>query len=467
MSEDKKRKGPSGPSPQEKFPVNTREEWEAARYDLERKANRKPEPLFNQTAIDAARSNLNRLGPSYEEYSERRKTPVKHHRYDDWRKRKRKGLPTNYSTGGDIRGIDSAELGVAYGNTTSEQYIDRINRSKYLDEFTSGMDANRAKRVRTIANTMFSKGGIDIESAAESAEREIRRSIAQEENRIAKRERLKAEAEQQREAERLRKEEEARRAEQEYSAYPEGHDIYKTQYDKGVRRYDQGNFVRYMTGGGEAFKPHLYRREGGLQHRHGDKYEIEQPDLTDPLTHEVEKERQWVSDWYNDPETIKRAKKFGISEKELKLGIDKSLSARIHRGGNKEGSHGMYSPGEHEIHLSHGRPGSDAAAHELIHASGFDARLGAATEKILGKPKSGQLYLSKGTEQYGWLTDIRRRMNLKPGQKVTPKMLEKARHKSDDINYMIKEFDVKKVTKALNTLASHQQKKAKDNEGYA
>ena len=175
----------------------------------------------------------------------------------------------------------------------------------------------------------------------------------------------------------------------------------------------------------------------------------------------AEKERKWVDDWYSHPATKERWKRLGRDPKDLDLKLKSGLAAGVNQGGAGDAS-GTYHPSDHRINIAHGDHGYDALAHEYAHATGIDKDQGGILEGILGRPKSGSDYFARGPEMYGWITDIRKDMGVKPGQKITPAMIQKASKTSRDAQRLLKEFDVSKITKAMNTVADNSSQQQDD-----
>ena len=177
---------------------------------------------------------------------------------------------------------------------------------------------------------------------------------------------------------------------------------------------------------------------------------------------------RWVDDWYSHPETQRRFARYqGGTSQEVDQRIGHAASAGLSVENNPAGGYNAkYEPGRHHITVNEAHSGSGAYAslpHERVHASGFDERVGRQVANILGKPKDGSKYLAQPEEMYGNLTDIRVKLGLKPGQYVTPAMLNKAKNSKKFGEGLFKSFDSEKIRKALNTVADADKPKKKKN----
>ena len=168
----------------------------------------------------------------------------------------------------------------------------------------------------------------------------------------------------------------------------------------------------------------------------------------------VEKERKWVEDWYNNPATVERWERLGGKKADLKEKLLTGLAAETRDHNPNPDAAGTYNAGSHMIRYNPTEAGYDSLAHEYSHATGIDKDQGQILEDVLGKPKAGtanQEYYARGPEMYGWIQDIRKDMGVKPGQKITKEMLE--RSGSQDYRQLSKRFDPEKIAKAMNTVA--------------
>ena len=108
--------------------------------------------------------------------------------------------------------------------------------------------------------------------------------------------------------------------------------------------------------------------------------------------------------------------------------------------------------------------------HEHAHQAGWDNQLGYKAQKILGKGKQG--YMNNPAEVYGNMQEFRAILGLKPSQRnLTPtkiKAIIKAKGLDDqpDVQQMFYNFDIDKVSEALNTIASASPKKKKTLRDY-
>ena len=168
----------------------------------------------------------------------------------------------------------------------------------------------------------------------------------------------------------------------------------------------------------------------------------------------VEKERKWVEDWYNNPATVERWERLGGKKADLKEKLLTGLAAETRDHNPNPDAAGTYNAGSHMIRYNPTEAGYDSIAHEYSHATGIDKDQGQILEDVLGKPKAGtanQEYYARGPEMYGWIQDIRKDMGVKPGQKITKEMLEKSG--SQDYRQLSRRFDPEKIAKAMNTVA--------------
>ena len=143
------------------------------------------------------------------------------------------------------------------------------------------------------------------------------------------------------------------------------------------------------------------------------------------------------------------------------------MNTRIQTGFVPQGAKATYDPaiGDYKGAITVGDYRDPAVVdHELTHAAGFDEALGKEAQKILGKPKSGDKYLSKPTELYGNLHEFRARLDLKGFERnLSPKKVKdlikfNELENDPDINQMIDEFGLDKLSEALNKIASNKDK---------
>ena len=181
---------------------------------------------------------------------------------------------------------------------------------------------------------------------------------------------------------------------------------------------------------------------------------------------QVDKSRTRFKEFYSDPITQEIYRQnTGLGD--LPGKVDNALNTRIQTGFVPQGSKATYDPaiGEYKGAITVGDYTDPAVVdHELSHAAGFDEALGKEAQKILGKPKSGNKYLSKPSEVYGNLHEFRARLDLKGFERnLTPKRVKELikfnELKDDpDINQMIDEFGLDKLSEALNKIASNRKK---------
>lgn len=175
---------------------------------------------------------------------------------------------------------------------------------------------------------------------------------------------------------------------------------------------------------------------------------------------------RWVDDWYSHPETERRFQRYqGGDRTELQSRIAHAGKAGLNVENNPSGRYNAkYDPRNHQITVNEGQ-GVGAylsLPHERIHASGIDERVGGQAKEILGTPKTPNKYLEDPREIYSNLSDIRVKLQLKPGQYVTPQMLNKVKNSKQFGEGLFKHYDSEKIRKALNTVADTDRKKERD-----
>ena len=169
-------------------------------------------------------------------------------------------------------------------------------------------------------------------------------------------------------------------------------------------------------------------------------------------------QKDWFENWYSDPKTLQRARRFGVEPKDISTQKNQGLGAKVYTGGTDTGSHGQYDNLAHDINVHNSRTGKKSLGHEYTHSSGLDAQFGPVVKGIIGNAKSFGTndehaeYFSDPHEQYSWLNSVRQALKVKPGQSITPGML-KGLQKNRDLNNFIKRFSKKDLAKALNTVA--------------
>ena len=192
---------------------------------------------------------------------------------------------------------------------------------------------------------------------------------------------------------------------------------------------------------------------------------------------------KFTTEWYNDPETRKRLKEqTGLSDSEIDeriahaTGVETRMAllsegdAQYHERGRvlgevvPEGEVGHY-PGRIDVGVDpSGEHHAGILEHEQAHALEFDNKLGYEAQKILGKAKQDS-YLDNPPETYANLQEFRNIIGLKPHERnLTPeKLMEILEWKKDqsDVKQMLENYDIEKLTEALNTIAEAKPKKQK------
>ena len=204
---------------------------------------------------------------------------------------------------------------------------------------------------------------------------------------------------------------------------------------------------------------------------------------------------EFTTNWYNDKNTRSRLKdQTGLSDEEIDHRIaaatntDTSYNAFLEAGdaeynspgrgfdeqGNysviPEGEPGHY-PGNIQVAVDLNNPGSQGILpHEQTHALEFDNKLGLKAQEILG-PASEDEYLNNPGETYGNLQEFRSILKLEPWERdLTPEKLQNLIEfqevgKNEDVQQMLRNYDIKKLTKALNKIA--QKDREVENKGIA
>ena len=229
--------------------------------------------------------------------------------------------------------------------------------------------------------------------------------------------------------------------------------------------------------------------EGGVDEDRFDKEGnlITDPKLIDKRLRAADAEADtFTANWYNDPETRKRLKaQTGLSDAQIDERIKQATEVETRSkdiGYADAESHdrgtfmGEVIPEGEPGHFK-GRIDVDSAVdpaaygnkglleHEHAHQAGWDNQLGYKAQKILGKGKQG--YMNNPAEVYGNMQEFRAILGLKPNQRnLTPtkiKAIIKAKGLDDqpDVQQMFYNFDIDKVSEALNTIASANPKKKK------
>ena len=245
-------------------------------------------------------------------------------------------------------------------------------------------------------------------------------------------------------------------------------------YYKGGQHRRKNGKIRYngkwMAEGDKKFpwEAHAYEAESPVariddkdKKKEDEKY-IRNPEHIE----QVNKSRDRFEQHYSDPVTEELYRQnTGFSD--LSSKVDTALNTRIQTGFVPQGAKATYDPaiGDYKGAITVEDYRDPAVVdHELTHAAGFDEALGKEAQKILGKPKSGDKYLSKPSEVYGNLHEFRARLDLKGFERnLSPKKVQdliKFNELEDDpdIKQMIDEFGLDKLSEALNKIASNKEK---------
>ena len=170
-------------------------------------------------------------------------------------------------------------------------------------------------------------------------------------------------------------------------------------------------------------------------------------------------------DWYNDPETRRRIESQGeMTPQQIEDFLAHGVKGDIKKGTpSVAGADAQFYPEDNSIIMSDMND-LNTGTHEILHRSGFDQTLSAPLMKILGNSfqqdeknnfKSFKRYLNQPHEAYGNFHELRTRLGLKPGQKVTKDQLKKmVKEKGLENDNFYKTFDDEKIIKAINTVAS-------------
>ena len=243
-------------------------------------------------------------------------------------------------------------------------------------------------------------------------------------------------------------------------------------YKGGQHRRKNGN-IRYngkwMKEGDKKlpWEAHAYEAESPIARTDKDKKKEDEKYIRNPEhIEQVNKSRDRFEQHYSDPVTEELYRQ-NTGFNDLPSKVDNALNTRIQTGFVPQGAKATYDPaiGDYkgEITVEDYRDPA-VVDHELTHAAGFDEALGKEAQKILGKPKSGDKYLSKPSEVYGNLHEFRARLDLKGFERnLSPKKVQdliKFNELEDDpdIKQMIDEFGLDKLSEALNKIASNKDK---------
>ena len=233
--------------------------------------------------------------------------------------------------------------------------------------------------------------------------------------------------------------------------------------------------------------------EGGVDEDRFDKDGnlITDPKLIDKSLRKADaKADQFTTDWYNDPETRKRLKvQTGLTDEQIDERIKHATGvetrealisyadAESHDPGTfmgqmiPEGEEG-YFPGRIDVGVNPDLAGNEGLLeHEQAHQLRFDNQLGYKASKILGKAK--EEYLNNPGEIYGNMQEFRSILGLKPNQRdLTPAKIkkiikDKGLENQSDVQQLLYNFDIGKLSKALNTIAEAKPKKKTLRDYYA
>jgi len=171
-------------------------------------------------------------------------------------------------------------------------------------------------------------------------------------------------------------------------------------------------------------------------------------------------------EWYDNPETRRRIEAQGeMTPQQIQDFLAHGVKGDIKKGTpSVAGADAQFYPEDNSIIMSDMND-LNTGTHEILHRSGFDQTLSAPLMKILGNSfqqdeknnfKSFKRYLNQPHEAYGNFHELRTRLGLKPGQKVTKDQLKKmVKDKGLENDNFYKTFDDEKITKAINTVASN------------
>ena len=215
------------------------------------------------------------------------------------------------------------------------------------------------------------------------------------------------------------------------------------------------------------WEAHAYEAESPLARTDKDKKKEDEKYIRNPEhIEQVNKSRDRFEQHYSDPVTEELYRQ-NTGFNDLSGKVDTALNTRIQTGFVPQGAKATYDPaiGDYKGAITVEDYRDPAVVdHELTHAAGFDEALGKEAQKILGKPKSGNKYLSKPSELYGNLHEFRAKLDLKGFERnMSPKRVKELikfnELKDDpDINQMIDEFGLDKLSEALNKIASNKKK---------
>ena len=176
------------------------------------------------------------------------------------------------------------------------------------------------------------------------------------------------------------------------------------------------------------------------------------------------KETEEFRDWYEDPETMRRlAVQTGLSRDEIQRRLLSSYGTETKVTSNMDyNAQGEYLPAEwgREKKKIIVRPDAQEGTvfHEKVHATEMDDALGEKLLEITGDPtgfSDVKKYLKRPGEAYSKFAEFRRKLGLKPGQKIkNSKELESlAKKKGLSTDMFYQAFDNDKIKDAINTIA--------------
>ena len=198
-------------------------------------------------------------------------------------------------------------------------------------------------------------------------------------------------------------------------------------------------------------------------------YTDEHEEVTDGPAH-FQAAKDWSKNWNQNPETLGRdQRRTGISENEYYQQLERQQTAQHSEEAGQEATAGTYDVDTHTINTNPDFKGAQGygkeslGAHEFAHA-GRDLQRGLHVKEIIGDINTGfdkefQEYANRPHEMYGFMQQMRHDMGLKPGQKVTPEMIEE--YKKTGSQNPLLNAKSEKLQEALNTVASVDKPKRK------
>ena len=198
------------------------------------------------------------------------------------------------------------------------------------------------------------------------------------------------------------------------------------------------------------------------------------PNFKEDMSHLIDinqdgfsKERKDMTSWYSDPATLEKAKKLGVTKDVMMDALAKGINGPIEETEHfNQNANAQYFPDSETIKT---RVANDESItrHEMGHRAGFDALLSKPLVDIMGnafhqeeegKGNSSQFkrYLNQPHEMYENFHELRIKLGLKPGEKLTQKQLEKKiKEKGLEHNDFYKTFDSSKIIEAIDKVASN------------